>query len=535
MKKLFCMLLALSLLLSLAPAMGEGLVKGPPTPPPFSRDENGSVVVNTGRQPVIMPTLAPIATPKPTVKPVEYDTPVLSGDAFVSATGELYMSVTSDVTYAVVKQNPITVTASISGGVLPYTVDFTVDKNGETVKETTSTLNAVGGWTFIHQPHAGGKYELEVKVTDAAGSTETGAVTVQVSEPSTEGPALWKKSVAGVKLTGDWRADLVAVAQTQIGYQESTTDFIFDEEDQKRGYTRYGAWYGSTYGEWCAAFIAFCCEYADIPAADFPRDASVPALMDKLDNAGAGHDYRYLPEAGDIVFFSFEGDVAPEHAGIVENVTAGSIYTIEGNSGNMVRRREYALDADEIVGYASVADLMRAAGKLVEDAVLAIELPDEAIGLGYTNVPEVNMRAEPDQQSRRVKKIDEKNSEVAVLLADDATGEMWYFVQYNSHLGYVRGDLLDVVSADAQAMGITDAELDAWMAEVNPTEEMIARAKAAGGLDVLVLEGDAFIYVRTGEAMASYDRRTGLITDIATGLTVGVLDEQTGAITSAAQ
>lgn len=109
-----------------------------------------------------------------------------------------------------------------------------------------------GAWAFMYLPKVGGRYALEVKVTDAAGAEMAG------SEDASEGPAVWRKSVAGVKLTGDWRTDLVAIAQTQIGYQESTTDFIIDEEDVKHGYTRYGDWYGSKYGEWCAATCCRC-------------------------------------------------------------------------------------------------------------------------------------------------------------------------------------------------------------------------------------------------------------------------------------
>lgn len=50
-------------------------------------------------------------------------------------------------------------------------------------------------------------------------------------------------------------------------------------------------------------------------------------------------DGSYVPASGDIIFFDWgvNGDVG--HVGIVEYVQNGRVYTIEGNSGDMCRRR----------------------------------------------------------------------------------------------------------------------------------------------------------------------------------------------------
>lgn len=40
-----------------------------------------------------------------------------------------------------------------------------------------------------------------------------------------------------------------------------------------------------------------------------------------------------------------------DHVGIVEKVENGRVYTIEGNSGDSCRRRDYPLDYYEILGY----------------------------------------------------------------------------------------------------------------------------------------------------------------------------------------
>ena len=547
MKKLFAVLLVMSVMLSLSPAMGEGLVKGPPTPPPFARDEDGAVVVENNRAPVVVSpqvTRKPTATAAPLVA-VDPSQPVLIGGEMVDLGGMLYVDVQSTTAYARAKESPISITAQVSGGMKPYTLHFTVENDGVAVHDSTSTISAAGLWSMSYQPAIGGKHTVEVTVSDASGAEYADAVEINVAENAAEGPAIWKKSVSTVQLTGDWRVDIVAIAQTQIGYQESAVDFVYDDEGVKHGYTRYGDWYGSKYGDWCATFIAFCCEYANIPKGLFPRAALVQDLMDALDDMGAGEDYRYLPMVGDIVFFSTEGDYAPEHVGIIENVSGSSIYTIEGNSSDQVRRREYALDAEEIVGYGNVSALMRAAGLIAEDDVQqTIEIPDTAIGVGYTVKADVNMRAEPAEDSRFIKRIGDKGTEVTVLIGNEDGEDVWYFVKYKDNIGYVRGDLLQVVIVSAEEIvctcgAVPDAEgavthsedcditaaelLKAWIAETNPTTEMIERAKLAASLESLVLEGENLVYVRTGEVIATYNAETNALVDLATGEVIGFI------------
>lgn len=63
-------------------------------------------------------------------------------------------------------------------------------------------------------------------------------------------------------------------------------------------------------------------------------------------NAGA---WTQTPQAGDQIFLYIDGGI--NHTGIVTAVTNGCVYTVEGNSGDMVARRVYALGALNIAGY----------------------------------------------------------------------------------------------------------------------------------------------------------------------------------------
>ena len=67
-------------------------------------------------------------------------------------------------------------------------------------------------------------------------------------------------------------------------------------------------------------------------------------------------------------------------------------------------------------------------------------------------------------------------------------------------------------------------ELVDWMHETDVTEDMLARAIRTGSLNLLTIEGDELVYVRTGKAVARIDRETNCIVDDETGLIVAFID-----------
>ena len=64
----------------------------------------------------------------------------------------------------------------------------------------------------------------------------------------------------------------------------------------------------------------------------------------------AGRFYRSGPEPGDQIFFGTDWDHV-NHTGLVVAVKNGRVYTIEGNTSDMVAERNYALDGGGIFGY----------------------------------------------------------------------------------------------------------------------------------------------------------------------------------------
>ena len=71
----------------------------------------------------------------------------------------------------------------------------------------------------------------------------------------------------GTTLSGNWADDLLAVAESQLGYEQSERNFQLDDADGEtvRHYTRYGNDYGNDYGPWDVMFLSYCLKYADTP------------------------------------------------------------------------------------------------------------------------------------------------------------------------------------------------------------------------------------------------------------------------------
>ncbi|MCD8105669.1 MAG: Cna B-type domain-containing protein [Lachnospiraceae bacterium] len=156
-------------------------------------------------------------------------------------------------------------------------------------------------------------------------------------------------------LTGDYSTDLVKVAQSQLGYTESTKNFrLADDGVTRQGYTRYGAWAGNQYGDWDAMFVSFCLNYANIPTSVFPQSTGSYAWTVTLNSLGmyasAG---SCTPEVGDLVFFDNDGDGKVDHVGIIVacDSSTDTLTTIEGNVNDAVAQCSYSLTAGMIKGF----------------------------------------------------------------------------------------------------------------------------------------------------------------------------------------
>ena len=186
-------------------------------------------------------------------------------------------------------------------------------------------------------------------------------------EADAEDEEIWEQTLANAELTGVWADDVLAVAESQLGYAESTRNYIVLEDETTRGYTRYGHWYGDPYGDWNAMFASFCVHYAG--AEDMPVNADSAAWVAELSEPEVNL-FRlaggYEPKPGDLIFFDQEVDGVfdglADRVGIVAELIPATqldpakIEVIEGDVLDCVDYVTYDADSVEIYGYGSIPE-----------------------------------------------------------------------------------------------------------------------------------------------------------------------------------
>lgn len=116
----------------------------------------------------------------------------------------------------------------------------------------------------------------------------------------------------------------------------------------------YWSWYGFTnHVEWCACFASWCadqCGYLD--SGTYPKFSGCVFGMQWFQQRGLWLDGSAEPAPGMLIFFDWATqDGVPDHVGIVEKVENGTVYTVEGNSRDMCRQKQYSLGSGVILGY----------------------------------------------------------------------------------------------------------------------------------------------------------------------------------------
>ena len=149
-------------------------------------------------------------------------------------------------------------------------------------------------------------------------------------------------------------AETVGIAASQVGYKEKASNYNLDDFNANAGggnYTKYARDIGVTNGQaWCAAFVWWCCQSANVPSGNYPR--VLYATKDWWTARGLFKARgTYIPKPGDYIVFDWDGNGLSDHCGIVESANASTINTIEGNSSDQVKRKTYSSSYSCIMGY----------------------------------------------------------------------------------------------------------------------------------------------------------------------------------------
>ena len=161
----------------------------------------------------------------------------------------------------------------------------------------------------------------------------------------------WLSTIENVEITNNITENLIGIAMSQTGYEESINNFEYDSSGDKNGYTRYGEWYGNPYGKWNTMFISFCLHYSNINNVDELKSAGAEAMrLAWLERYAYSSADEYTAERGDLVFMDEDADGVTDTVGIIAFAGKDILQVILGDSNNRVETINIDI-GENIIGY----------------------------------------------------------------------------------------------------------------------------------------------------------------------------------------
>ena len=317
----------------------------------------------------------------------------------------------------------------------------------------------------------------------------------------------WESSMINAELTGEWPHDLAEIARSQLGYAESERNYITNKYNVRRGWTRYGAWYGDPYEAWNALYAMFCMHYAGIeglPADKSPArwvsllreydEAKAAYMTDAIPDSGSPPDEyacaftvnaegeetparlffepgTYTPGPGDLIFLDEDGDGLADVVGIVNariDPLAAVGERVEGESVLCDRATGERLNPEETAGLRPAAEPPEEGTPQQQDVTVEAVLAEEPAGEESPagEIPEAaedpeapdetaeNKSPDPaeDEENRFVPRIEyllgriNANVHAELIRENSARIVGWFAMPENPDKG---------ISADPKAQGVT--------------------------------------------------------------------------------
>ena len=298
-----------------------------------------------------------------------------------------------------------------------------------------------------------------------------------------ETPEEWQAVNDEAVMTGNWDEDLLSVAKTQLGYEQSEKNFEIDPADgvTLRYYSRYGQSYGNPYGEWDVMFLSYCLKYAGIPQSAIPQEASVLALRSSMSDMEwllDGEDGS-AAEVGDIVIYN-------KYVTRTVAVDSSADGAADGQADLFSMDAEGENGAELETSGASALDAAPAAEDApAADSVIAPDLPDTAnpeqpaakpVYSADTAAPEtsapsvVSPAAEPQtttvtdaQPVETVGIVSSVDSDAGTLtvISGDVDGKVAEVALYDA-------DVENVISVAYAQMALSEGDTSSDIAEIDP-------------------------------------------------------------------
>ena len=362
---------------------------------------------------------------------------------------------------------------------------------------------------------------------------------------------------AGACAAADERADsLLAVAVSELGYSAT-----------KGGYSKYGEWGGSAYGEWCSEFVSWCVSRADevyglsmlgkaYPmqtscdegAAWFAEQGRYVAVSGTLKNAGEQFylsdgvrvaDRPYVPQPGDLIYIEWYKYNRLDHVGIVEFVTqeadgSYTVHTIEGNNHilgptpSVVARYSYKLDDPSIRGYGILREgLVGTALKTGSSGEAVVAFQKRLKELGYYDGDCAGKFGKATATATMAYQKDKGLPQTGE--ADAATLQA---LEADAAARALAAEIAAQAKAQATAAQmIEDAKkaiASSWFGEFDPLDEEAAWARLTADITVLNVSSNEKVYLSDGPngSRKTTDAHRGFF--YGESVAVRVLDEQDG-------
>ena len=252
--------------------------------------------------------------------------------------------------------------------------------------------------------------------------------------------SVYADELLAYELTGDMRRDVISVALTQLGYHEGnsvlelgggnwggTRNFV--EYNRVRGALDNGEGNGNSLGyAWCASFVSWCLRQSGVPSSVAVSEVSCQRMVDWYRSTSVFHRRGdgYRPVPGDIIMFRY-GSGGANHVGLVIGVEDGRVYTIEGNTSDMVGLRSYSLNNSAILGYC-VPNYVTEAGAVYDFPLSA----DYSAGEYITVAAQLNVRSGPAVSYARLGRLP-AGSRVSV---EEVRGE-WGRILYEGRVAWI--------------------------------------------------------------------------------------------------
>ena len=174
----------------------------------------------------------------------------------------------------------------------------------------------------------------------------------------------YKVEIAGFKSCSYIDASEISVNAVNAGSSLCITKIAAGEVgyvDRGVDDTKYNDWFGLPNQPWCAIFVSWCANQANVSTSVIPREATCAALRTFFLERGKYYSSRsqggsYTPKVGDLVFQNGSA-TSPWHVGIVTEVGSTYVKFVDGNSAyptyNGVTLQNYSLTDTSLVAFAS--------------------------------------------------------------------------------------------------------------------------------------------------------------------------------------